>query len=444
MTGPGKLVLPMAAVGRAEAVYGVDSVWADTAAPLQAFPQCQGELVADVVIVGGGFTGLSSAHFLAKAGLSCVVLEANQIGWGASGRTGGFVSPRFRVSFSSMMAAHGRQTAELMRSIGFEAIDNLEEIVAELALSCEFARYGVVVAAHNQGALQRLHGAAEWTRREFADQTTELLDRHEVGKLTGSSSFVGGTLIQSAAGIHPLNYVRGLARSLAARGVRLFEGSAAVEFRDQPKGVIVRTTAGTVRAKKAILGTNAYSGLTAFAPRLKYSVIPFQSAVIATARLDPELRASILPQGHLLSDARRVLRWARIVDNRLVFGGRGAHSGEAGESIYRRLARQMIEAFPQLHSVPVEFRWSGLVAMTTDQLPHVGRIGENIHFAVGFNGTGVSMANLMGKYLARTVLGQPVDLGLIQSPLPRIPFYSLRTPAVRVATAWMQALDSFR
>ncbi len=420
-----------------------DSVWAATAMAAQALPQLDHDAVAEVAIIGGGFTGLSTAHFLTKAGFDCAVLDANDMGWGASGRTGGFVSPRFRTSFAGMVSAHGKPTAERMRAIGFEAIDNLEQIVAELNIPCAFERCGVVVAAHNQAALDGLHKTADYMRTEFGDDSSEPIDRARVGSLTGSPSFAGGTLVRSAGGIHPLNYVRGLAASLAARNVRLFAQSPATEIRIEPGGVVVVTARGVVRARKAVIATNAYSGLTGIAPRLKHSVVPFQSAVIATARLSAALRASVLGQGHMLSDTRRVLRWSRVVDDRLVFGGRGAIGNEPGAASYERLRRQMVQTFPQLQGAAIDFRWSGLVAMTLDQLPHIGQLGDDVYFALGYNGTGVSMSNLMGKYLAMMVQGQAPELGLLRSPLPRVPLYALRTPAMRVATAWMQALDAF-
>jgi gamma-glutamylputrescine oxidase len=418
-------------------------VWAATAVAAPILPRLDRDVRAEVAVIGGGFTGLSTAHFLAKAGLDCVVLDAKDMGWGASSRTGGFVSPRFRTSIAGMVAAHGKPVAERMRAIGFEAIDNLEQIVAELNIPCGFERCGVVVAAHNQAALDGLHKTAEYLRTEFGDDSAEPIDRARVAGLTGSPSFAGGTLVRSAGAIHPLNYVHGLAASLASRNTRLFVQSPVTDIRSETGGIVVVTPRGVVRARKAVIATNAYSGLTGIAPRLKHSVVPFQSAVIATAPLGADMRASVLGQGHMLSDTRRVLRWSRVVDDRLVFGGRGAIGNEPGAASYERLRRQMVQTFPQLQGVAIDFRWSGLVAMTLDQLPHIGQLGEDVYFALGYNGTGVSMSNLMGKYLAEMVQGRAPELGLLRSTLPRIPMYALRTPAMRVATAWLQALDAF-
>ena len=216
--------------------------------------------------------------------------------------------------------------------------------------------------------------------------------------------------------------MRGLAASLASRNTRLFVQSPVTDVRSETGGIVVVHRVGG-GARKAVIATNAYSGLTGIAPRLKYSVVPFQSAVIATAPLGAQLRGSVLGQGHMLSDTRRVLRWSRVVDYRLVFGGRGAIGNEPGAASYERLRRQMVQTFPQLQGVAIDFRWSGLVAMTLDQLPHIGQLGEHVYFALGYNGTGVSMSNLMGKYLAKMVQGQAPELGLLRSTV-RIPMYA--------------------
>lgn len=419
------------------------SLWDATAAPAPSSVPLTSDASAEVVIIGAGFTGLSAAHFLAKAGVEALVLDANAIGWGCSGRNGGFVSTRFRATFPDIATKHGRPVAERMRQIGLEAVENAREIIEELGIQCDYRRQGVVFAAHNEQAMASLRKATEWARREFGERDISEIDRATVAELTGSTSYVGGNLMTRIAGIHPLNFVRGMARSLYDRGVRMHGNSRVVSITQNDAGVEVRTAGQLVRGRQVIIATDGYTALTNFVPHLVKSLITFPSALIATAKLDPSVRSGVLPQDHMLSDTRRLLRYGRIYDDRLVFGGRGAFEGEVGGSAYRRLQAEMVKAYPQLAQVPVEYGWSGLVAMTLDGLPRIGRLGDRVHYALGYNGTGVAMSNMMGRFLADTIVGKPIDAALLTSPLPRIPFHALRVPAVRVATKWYQLLDQF-
>jgi gamma-glutamylputrescine oxidase len=420
------------------------SLWQATASlPPPGSGPLDKDVKTQVVIVGGGFTGLSSAHFLAREGFEVLVLDANSIGWGASGRNGGYVSQRFRVPFKRIYATHGKAVAARMRQITVEADHNIQQMIEELGIDCEFRRYGAVIAAHNKRALDNLHKSSQWILREFGEDAVEKLDRGAVRELTGSDAYVGGHLLSTAAALHPLNYVRGLARSLQERGVALHGQSPVSSIIDHGDQMEIRTPQSAIRADYVIVATNAYTNLTGFLPRVSRSLIPFQSAIIATAKLDRSILATILPQQHLLADTRRVLRYGRVSDGRFLFGGRGTLGGEAGSASYRRLQSEMIAAFPQLDNVPLEFGWSGLVAMTIDGLPRIGRLGKRVYYALGYNGAGVAMSNLMGKFLADTIGGKAVEPALLATPLPRIPSYSLRVPAVRAVTAWLQFLDRF-
>jgi gamma-glutamylputrescine oxidase len=420
------------------------SLWADTAEPLPAFPKLAGEVKADVVIIGAGYTGLSAAHHIAKSGLSPVVLEANHPGWGASGRNGGVITAKFRLSFRDIDAAHGRAMARRMYEIAHESVEMVDELVSEFGItSARLTRSGQVKAAHNQATLRAAINEAEWMKREMGDTEVRILDSHQVREETGSRGFVGGVLNPGSGGIHPLNYLRGLARGVAQRGVPIFQESPVLALRRDGDGVIAETPGGSVRARQAIIATNSYSDLTSATVRLQRTLVPFRSALIATEKLSPNLASSLMPTGRTYTETKRMMRWFRKVDDRVIFGGRGAFGKQDSESAFEALRRAMTGIFPELADVPLEFRWSGLVGMTLDSVPHVGRIDDRTLYSVGYNGAGVAMSSLMGRYLASLVRGEAVDLGLLDARRVRtIPFYPLREPAVRLVAGWYQFLDA--
>src|SRR6202790_2881621 len=245
------------------------SLWASTARPSCAFPSLSGDVQARVVIVAARCTGLSAAHHIAKSGLKPIVLEANRPGWGASGRNGGVITAKFRQSFRGIDAAHGRAMAKRMVEIAHESVEMVEELVSEFGIaSANLTRNGQVKAAHNHATLRAAIDEADWMKREMGDAEVRILDADQVREETGSQAFVGGVLNPGSGGIHPLNYLHGLAEGLAQRGVAIFQGSPALRMRRDNGRVVVETPQGTVRARPAIFATNGYSDLTDTQPHL--------------------------------------------------------------------------------------------------------------------------------------------------------------------------------
>ena len=422
----------------------VASLWAATAVPAPDCPALDGDATADVAIVGAGFTGLSAALHIAGDGRRPIVLDAHTVGFGASGRNGGLASGKFRVSFQQVMAQHGRAAAHRLHALGQEAVDCVEGLIDRYSLpAVGFSRCGYLTAAHTPQAMAYLRSAAEWLSTEVGDQATHLLDREATARELGTRQYFGGSLNTRAAALHPLNYVRGLAGAAHGLGVAIHEQTPVTAVRRERTGFRVETPTGTVQARQVIFTTNAYSDLTGATAALRRRVIPFRSAIIATAPLGAELGASVLPTGRVVADTKRLLRWYRKAGDRFIFGGRGAFGRADSEASFATLERQMKELFPQLSDQPLEFRWSGLVAMTMDFAPHVGSLEPGLFHAVGFNGSGVAITSLMGKALAAVTRGEAPDLSIIgRAPFPAIPFYPLVTPGVRLATAWHQALDA--
>jgi gamma-glutamylputrescine oxidase len=420
------------------------SLWASTADPLRAFPSLSGEVHADVAIIGAGYTGLSAAHHISKSGLAPVVLEANYPGWGASGRNGGVITAKFRQSFRDIDAAHGRGMARRMYELAHESVEMVEELVSEFGIAnARLTRSGQVKAAHNVPTLNVAVAEAEWMKREMGDSDVRILDIYQVYEETGSKAFVGGILNPGSGGIHPLNYLHGLAEGLAQRGVAIFQGSPALRIVKDNGFVVVETPQGAVWAKQVIIATNAYSDLTPATRRLQQTLVPFRSAIIATEKLPRTVAGHLMPTGRTYTETKRMMRWFRMVDDRVVFGGRGAFGKQDSKAAFEALRRAMVGIFPELAGTALEFRWSGLVGMTLDAMPHIGRLDERTLFSMGYNGAGIAMSSLMGRYLAAFVRGETPDVGLLDAGrLKTIPFYPLREPAVRMIAGWYQLLDA--
>jgi glycine/D-amino acid oxidase-like deaminating enzyme len=422
----------------------ISSLWTETAESGPRLASLVGDHQHDVAIIGGGYTGLSAARYLARKGLSPVVLEANQIGWGASGRNGGVVSGKFRVAFSDIAQSRDIDTARRMHDLGLEAIEHVGELVEAYKIrSADFRESGSLRCAHNETSLEGLKKEVAWLRSALGDHSVSILTPAEMVEETGSKGFVGGLLNTHGGVIHPLNFVRGLASGIDREGIRIFERSPATVIHRDREGLVVETPSGTVRAKQLVIATNAYSDLTPATANVKRTLIPFRSAIIATEPLTGRPGENLLAKGRSYTETRRMMRWFRKSGDRLLFGGRGAFGKSDAPSAFAALEKAMIRQFPELAGVKVTHRWSGLVGMTLDSLPHVGRLDDRISYAMGYNGTGVAMSTLMGKYLSEIVVGAEPDIGLLRAErLKKVPFYPIREPAVRLVAGWYQFLDA--
>jgi glycine/D-amino acid oxidase-like deaminating enzyme len=421
----------------------VQSLWAATAQPSPALQSLEGDRQCDVVIIGAGYTGLSAAHHIALSGREPLIVDANTLAWGASGRNGGVVSPKFRVGFSTLMERFGRDTALQMYRTGYAAVDSLVEMVESLGLTgAQLRMGGHIAAAHNVHALGGLQSTANWIKRETGGESSVMISAEQVREMTGSTIFTGGLLTPKAGGIHPLGYARGIAQSLTDRGVKLYINSPAEQVRHEGDRVIVQTPQGRVSARQVIYATNGYSDQTRATDTLHRRLIPFRSAIIATQPLPADVLAQIMPGGQVCGDTKRMLRWFRVVGDRLIFGGRGAFGKNDSESAFRTLQRSMGDVFPILRDYKIDFRWSGLVAMTLDYLPHAGQLDERSFYAIGYNGGGVAMSTYMGTQLSKMTVGEKVDLGLLcGDKFNPIPLHAFRAPGVRLAAGWQQFLD---
>jgi glycine/D-amino acid oxidase-like deaminating enzyme len=269
-----------------------------------------------------------------------------------------------------------------------------------------------------------------------------MLDRAAVAARLGTEAYAGGLLDERGGSLQPLSYSRGLARAAIGQGAAIHGGSPAVRLARENSGWRVETPGGSLRADSVVVGTNAYSD--DLVPGLKRTVVPVNSFQVASMPLSDNVRRSILPGGEVASDTRRLLAYFRLDrDGRLIMGGRGTPTGEANPRRYDRLRRLVAAMFPQVGGPQWQFHWSGKVAITPDHLPHIHEPQPGLIVGLGYNGRGVAMATMMGKLLAKRVLGAPAELlGLPIAPIRPLPFWVLRQPALAVMTRWYQLRDA--
>lgn len=421
-----------------------DSYWAATAGHTR-FGPLTGDTETDVVVVGGGFTGLAAAYDLNRAGRDCIVLEANDIGWGASGRNGGMVVPRYKHTYPALAARYGEEAALAMHAAAHRAVDTVENIVADCAIDCAFVRHGHLTPIVHARDEARFAADAEWLARHAGDHQPVMLDRAEAARRIGTDYYRAAYFEPRGAGIHPLAYCVGLAIALSARGVRIHTATPALHWHAAAAAAVtVRTPRGTVKARHLVLATNGYTDLTPAGAALRQRIVPMVSSVIATAPLPPAIRERVLAAGHLVTDAKRLTNYYRLLpDGALLFGGRGGASNQTRPAVYRRLEKELARIFPALAGLPLAYRWSGRVAVTLDGLPHIGGLNGTVSYALGYNGRGVALSALLGRMLARLACDETVDAGpMSKTAFGGIPLHALRVPGKQLAMTYYRLLDA--
>lgn len=377
---------------------------------------------ADVVVVGAGYTGLAAARALARRGASVAVLERHTIGWGASGRNGGFVLPGYKPDIEAIARRLGLGEARRLFQLSLEAVASLEELVAQENISCHLVRCGGVTLAAKSGHLRGLEKGSTFLRRELGYETT-VLSAHDLGAELGSRRYHGGILDPGAGSLHPARYVQGLAAAAERAGANVAEGVEVSGIRREGGVSVIKTSRGVVRAREVLVATNGYTG-RAF-PQLQRRVVPVGSYLIATPPLDPAVASRLIPRERVLGDTKNLLYYFRLSpDRRMVFGGRAAFTPSAVSRSADVLSRAMVEVFPELAGMEIEYAWSGQVAFALDQMPHAGSVG-GVHYAMGYAGHGVAMSTWLGARMGEALAGTE-GLPAMTGPLRAVPCYGGR------------------
>lgn len=367
-------------------------------------PPLAGSARADVCVVGGGITGCSAALHLAERGYRVILLEAAEIGHGASGRSGGQVLAGLGTDMAVVERAIGREGARDVFAMTREAVALTVERVRRHAIPCDL-RFGAVHAAVKPRQLRALAAHRESLARDFGYDETEWLDRAALAERVRSERYLGGLREPEAAHLHPLNYTLGLARAALAAGATLHAGSPVLRVHPG-RPARVETPRGEVHAEFVVLAGNAYLNGD-LAPALRGRLMPVGNYIIATAPLDEAQVAATLPGGDAVSDANFVLDYYRLsADRRLLFGGAVSYNGRHPARLRQRLAAKLGRLFPAVAGIPVEYCWGGRVGITLNRAPDFGRIDGNVYYAQGYSGHGMALAGLAGKLLAEAIGGQ--------------------------------------
>ena len=412
------------------------SWYAATAVPAPPRAPLPGDARVDLCVIGAGYTGLSAALHAARAGLSVVVLEAQRVGFGASGRNGGQVGSGQRQDQDTLEAQAGRDTARVLWDMAEEA----KALVRSLAAGMPGAGWqpGVVHAARKPSEAAAAHRYAEKLARDYGYTAIEPLDRTALAALIGTDVYAGGEIDRGAGHIHPLNFALGLAVAAEAAGARIHEG-ARVTGIARARPVRVRTALGTVTADHVILATGGYHG--DLLPEVGARVMPINNFIVATEPLGDR---HPLAEPVAVADSRFVVNyWRGTPDGRLLFGGGENYGYRFPANIAAAVRGPMARVYPALAGVRVTHAWGGTLAITTNRGPYMQRVGGNILAASLCSGHGVALSTLAGRILAEAVAGQAGRFDTLAALAPR-PFPggpALRWPILVMAMSWFALRD---
>lgn len=415
------------------------SLWEQSAPEEPAGASLAGAQESDLVIVGGGITGLCAGLRAAQAGVTVAIVESETPGWGASGRNGGQVIAGLKYDPDELVSRYGASAGDSLVALSGSAPDLVFQLIARHDIECDARRSGWLQAAPTRQALAKLASRAQqWGRR---GTHVSILDRAKIAELTGTSRYLGGWIDHRGGTIQPLRYARGLARAAMAAGAKLYTHSPALRLSPNGSAWRITTAQGHIDARSVVLAGNGYTDR--LWPGLAQTLVPAYSFQIATRPLPPALRAKVLPSALPVSEAQRLLHYYRYDESdRLVMGGRGPFRESPTPADARSLIQAMTGLFPALAETPIDCFWSGRIGMTRDHMPHLHQLAPNVFTALGYNGRGVALATALG-----TLLGERVAQGSMQGsafPITRakpMPLHRFHRPVAKVAIQYYRLRD---
>ena len=403
-------------------------------------PPLAGEQRCDVCVVGGGFAGISTALHLAERGYGVVVLEEQQVGWGASGRNGAQVLAGVAASQDKIERLIGAADARKVWDVSVEGVRLVREQSVRYGIDCDY------IAGHLLAGLKPRHdaelrGYVDELQRKYDYPGVRFVDRAEIRSLIQSPLYTSALYDPHAGHIHPLKYLQGLAAAAEQRGVRIFEGTRALSF-DGRSPVKVRTPAGRVHCQQLVLCGNVYLGGTA--PVLARKIMAVGTCIVTTEPLGAARAQALITNNACVADMNWVLDYyRRTADHRLLFGGRVSYAGFDPDRIAAATRVRMQKVFPQLAEVKVDFAWGGNVDITMNRAPHFGRLNPDVYFLQGFSGHGVALTGVAGKMVADAIAGQSERFDVF-ARIPHADFpggMALRRPALVLAMMYYRLKD---
>jgi gamma-glutamylputrescine oxidase len=416
------------------------SWYADTATPLPGFAPAAGDLRCDVCVVGGGFTGLSAALHLRERGFDVVLLEAQRVGFGASGRNGGQVGTGQRQDQDVLEGMVGKGLARQLWDLSLESVDLVRDLAARHAPEAGWSD-GILHAAHRARYVPQMHAYAEKLAREYDYHLIQPLDRAALRAMVNSPAYHGGDLDRGGGHLHPLRYALGLARACVAAGVRIHEQSRVTAL-TKADPARVQTDQATITARFVVLAMNGYAGR--LEPEIAARVMPINNFIAATRPMSDTERADIIRPNHAVADSKFVINYFRFsADNRLLFGGGESYGYRFPSDIAAKVRAPMEEIFPQLKGIELTHAWGGTLGISFKRMPVFARLAGNVLSAAGFSGHGVAMGTLAGKLMAEAIAGQAGRFDLMAAvPSPQFPGgASLRWPLMVAAMLWFSLRD---
>jgi glycine/D-amino acid oxidase-like deaminating enzyme len=395
---------------------------------------------ADVAVIGSGYTGLSAALTLARAGRSVVVFDSDTPGIGASSRNGGMLGSWLKPSLDTLTRRYGPEAARALFAESREAYDFLGRFIAEEDIACDYAETGAFTGIVKPPQYEAMARETERLSRTIGVEA-DMVPRSEVRNEIGTDIYCGGRVTHRRAGLHPARYHAGLIGRVRESGATVAGNCPVTAIQRNGGDFTVTTPHASLKVRNVVVATNGYTGPVT--PALRRRVIPVTSYMIATAPLSPNLMATLMPKGRMLTDSNRLLCYFRpSPDNtRVLFGGRPAYTAIGPKLAAERLSRHMTRIFPELRDVELTHSWFGYIAYTFDRLPHVGE-HDGMHYAMGYCGSGVVMSTWLGRKAALRLLGQAEGKSAfaeLEHPTSR--FYHGRPWFLPLVQAWYQGAD---
>ena len=422
--------------------YSYPNSWYVASAPiLEKQPSALGELACDVCVVGGGYTGLSCALHLAKSGKSVVLLEAERVGWGASGRNGGHVGTGQRADQHSLEKWYGKTTAKELWRLGLEAVDLVTDLVEKNGIDCELGRTNIHFAA-KKSHVDELRDEVDHLRTEYGYDQISGLESSSLEELTSGVGFHFGVIDHGARHLHPLKYCLGLAEAVLTAGASVFEKSRVKNIDIKRDHALVSTDRAAIKAKKVVLACNGYLGN--LFPPIASNIMPINNFIVATEPLDEATANRINPLNASLSDSLFVINyWKLSEDRRLIFGGGETYSDKFPESITDFVRPKLLAIYPELSDTRLDYGWGGTLAITRNRMPDLGVHKGVVYYAQGFSGHGVPTATMAGKLIASAIDSGNDDFDLM-SDLKTLRFPGgplLRKPSLVAGMLFYSCLD---